>query len=112
MQEVLERLGISKTRTTALDPQSDGMVKRYVKTVEEHLRKVVSTHQRYWDERLPIFLLTYLAPNHETTRMTHANMVFGRKLHLPCDLFGAPSDKEVSTINYAANLNERLPVNT
>jgi transposase InsO family protein len=94
MQEVLERLGISKTRTTPVHPQSDGMVERYVKTVEEHLRKVVSTHQRDWDERLPIFLLAYLAPTHETTGMTPANMAFERELRLPCDMFGAFPDKE------------------
>jgi hypothetical protein len=62
------------------------MVERNVKTVEEHLRKVVSTHQRDWDERLPIFLLAYRASTHDTTFMTPANMVFGRELRLPCDL--------------------------
>jgi len=67
MQEVLERLRVNKTRMTPLHPQSDGMVERYVKTIEEHLRKVVSTHQRDWDERLPIFLLAYRASTHETT---------------------------------------------
>jgi transposase InsO family protein len=46
MQADLERLVVNKTRTTPLHPQSDGMVERYVKTIEEHLRKVVSTHQR------------------------------------------------------------------
>jgi hypothetical protein len=35
------------------------MLERYVKTVDEHLRKVVCTHQLYCDERLPIFLLAY-----------------------------------------------------
>jgi hypothetical protein len=94
MQEVLERLGISKTRTTPVHPQSDGMVERYVKTVEEHLRKVVSTHQRDWDERLPIFLLAYLASTHETTGITPANMAFERELRLPCDMFGGFPDKE------------------
>jgi len=59
MQEVLEPLGVSKTRTTPPHPQWDEMVGRYVKTIEEHLRKVVSTYQRDWDERLPIFLLAY-----------------------------------------------------
>jgi hypothetical protein len=74
------------------------MVERYVKTAEEHLRKVVSTHQRDWDERLPIFLLAYRESTHETTGMTPANMVFGSELRLPCDfLFGAPTDKEEST---------------
>jgi hypothetical protein len=38
LQEVLLRLGVSKMRTTPLHPQSDGMVERYIKTVEEHLR--------------------------------------------------------------------------
>jgi len=61
MQEVLERLGFGKTKTTPLHPQSDRMVERYEKTNEEHLRKVVSTHQRDWDERLSIFLLAYRA---------------------------------------------------
>jgi hypothetical protein len=42
-----EVLGVSKSRTTPLHPQSDGMVERYVKTVEEHLREGVCTHQ--WD---------------------------------------------------------------
>jgi hypothetical protein len=37
------------------------MVERYEKLIEEHLRKVVSTHQRDWDERLSIFLLAYRA---------------------------------------------------
>jgi hypothetical protein len=83
------------------------MVERYVKTIKEHLRKVVSTYQRDWDERLPIFLLAYRASTHDTTGMTRANMVFGRELHLPCDLlFGAPPDKEQSTTDYVADLVE------
>jgi hypothetical protein len=39
------------------------MVERYVKTIEEHLRKVVTSNQRDWDEKLPLFLqLTGLPP--------------------------------------------------
>jgi hypothetical protein len=94
MQEVLERQGDSKTRTTPLHPQSDGMVEGYIKIIEEHLRKVVPAHQRDWDERLPI-LLSYRASTHETIGLTPANMLFGRELRLPCDLLlGAPPDKE------------------
>jgi hypothetical protein len=33
------------------------MVESYIKTVEGHLWKVVASHQREWDERLPLFLL-------------------------------------------------------
>jgi hypothetical protein len=85
------------------------MAERYVRTIEEHLRKVVSTHQRNWDDRLPIFLLAYRASTHDTTGVTPANMVFWRELRLPCDLlFGAPPDKEQSTTDYVADLVERL----
>jgi hypothetical protein len=85
------------------------MVERYVKTIEEHLRKVVSSNQRDWDERIPIFLLAYRASTHETTGVTPANLVFGRELRLPCDLmFGAPPDKGQSVMAYAAELAERL----
>jgi hypothetical protein len=41
--EELQRLGITKTRIT---PQSDILVEKYEKTVEEQLRKVVSIQQR------------------------------------------------------------------
>ena len=51
------------------------MVERYVRTIEKYLRKVVSTHQRDWDERLPIFLLAYWALTNETTGVTPANML-------------------------------------
>jgi transposase InsO family protein len=37
IQEVLQCLGVSKTHTTALHLQSDGMMECYIKTVEEHL---------------------------------------------------------------------------
>jgi hypothetical protein len=69
MQEVSERLGTCKTRTTPLHPQSAGMVGRYVKTAEEQLRKVVSTHRGDWNERLPIFMLADRTSTHETARL-------------------------------------------
>jgi transposase InsO family protein len=51
LQELLKGLGVSKTLTTPLHPQSDGIVERYIKTLEEHLWKVVTSHQRDWDDR-------------------------------------------------------------
>jgi hypothetical protein len=80
LQEVLQRLGVSKTGTTPLHPQSDGVMKRYIKTAEEHLRKVVASHQRDRDARLPLFLLAYRASTHDTTGLTPASLEFGREL--------------------------------
>jgi hypothetical protein len=63
---------VSKTRTTPLHPQSDGMVERYIKTVE-HLWKVVASNQKDWDAMLLLFLLTYQASTHNTTGFTTAS---------------------------------------
>jgi hypothetical protein len=111
MQEVLQRLGLSKARSTLLHPQSDGVAGAYVrvKTIEEHLRKVVASHQRDWDMRLPIFLLAYRASTHGTMGLTPANLTCGRDLRLPCDLlFESPPDKKRPTIDHAADLVDRL----
>jgi hypothetical protein len=71
------------------------MVEHHIKTVDQHLRKVVAYHQRDWDERLSLFLLAYRASIYNTTSSTPASLVFGRELRLPCDvLFGAPPDRE------------------
>jgi hypothetical protein len=40
------------------------MVEGYIKKVEERLQKVVASHHRDWDARLPIFLLTYRAAHY------------------------------------------------
>ena len=65
-----------KTKTTALHPQSDGMVERHNKTMKEHLSKVVHKNQRDWDRHLPFFLMAYRAPIHETTKQTPARVIF------------------------------------
>ena len=57
---------------------------------------MVSSHQRDWDERIPLFLMAYRASTHTTTGVTPANMVFRRELRLPCDLmFGAPPTRNI-----------------
>jgi hypothetical protein len=100
---------MSKTRTTPLHPQSDGVVERYFKTVEEHIRKVVASHQRDRDERLPLFLQAYGAFTHDTTNLTPARLVFWRELRLPCDLlFEAPPDMGRPTTDHAAELVDHL----
>jgi hypothetical protein len=76
-------LGVSKRHTTTLHPQSDGMEEGYIKTIEEHLRKVVATHQRDWDEALPLFLLAYRASTHDTTGLTRLAQCSGENFDCP-----------------------------
>jgi hypothetical protein len=108
IQEVLQCLGVTTTGTKSLHQQSDCMVERYIKTVK-HLREVVSSHQRDWKARLPIFLLDYMTSTHGTTGLTPASLVFGTELRLPCDLLlGAPTNEKRPTIDPAAYLVDHL----
>jgi hypothetical protein len=73
--------------------------------VEEYLWKVIASHKRDWDARLPTYLLAYRASTHSTMGLTPANLVFWRELRLSCDpLFCAPPDKEQPTIKNATDL--------
>jgi hypothetical protein len=57
--EVLQCLGVGKTRTMPLHPQLDGMVVCYIKTVEKNVQTVITLHQRDWDSRSAMYLLAY-----------------------------------------------------
>lgn len=108
-QKMCDLLGIHKTRTTALHPQSDGMVERFNKTIEEHLSKMVDEHQRDWDQHIPLFLMAYRSAVHNTTGLSPSKILFGRELRLPCDLvFGSPDDGTTNVEDYADELKERL----
>jgi transposase InsO family protein len=102
-------LGIHKTRTTALYPQSDGMVERFNRTMAQHLAIFIEKNQKDWDRHLPFLLMAYRSATHESTGFTPASMLFGRELRLPCDLlFGRPEETQRSPSQYVDGLSDRL----
>ncbi|GFV03757.1 retrovirus-related Pol polyprotein from transposon 412 [Trichonephila clavipes] len=109
LKGVCELLGIDKTMTTTLHPQSDGMVERFNRTILNNLSLMVSKNQQDWDQKVPLFLLAYRSAVHETTGYSPTQMLFGRDLRLPCDLlFGRPPDTPSSPEEYVQNLQARF----
>jgi len=91
--EVCRRLGVSKTRTTLLHPQSDGLVECFNRTLATQLAILTSHHQRDWDRHLPLVLWSYRTAVQESSRCMPAALMLGRELRTPVDLvFGAPPD--------------------
>ncbi|XP_037910265.1 flotillin-1-like [Hermetia illucens] len=102
-------LGIRKTRTTPLHPQSDGMVERFNKTLKDHLAKVVSENQRDWDRHIPIFLMAYRSAEHSTTGESPATVIFGNNIRMPADLkFGTPPGYSGIMSEYVSELQNKL----
>ena len=85
-REMCKILGLHKTRTTGLRPKSDGMVERANHTIEKMLSCFVSENQKDWDEYILLLMMAYRAAEHETTKVSPYEMMFGRSINLPIDL--------------------------
>lgn len=108
-QAVLQLFGVDKTRTTALHPQSDGMVERFNRTILDYLAKFVDEHQRNWDTFLPLLMMSYRSTVHQSTKQTPAMLLFGRELRIPTTLvYGSPPDAPISASAYVNQLLDRL----
>ena len=109
-QEMCKLLGMDKTRTTPLHPQSDGMIERFNQTVEAMLSKFVAENQQDWDEHLAVLMMAYRSAVHELPGSLLVND--GRSNDLPIDLLlGTPDPPEhqpEDQSEYAAKLRDRI----
>ena len=97
-KEMCRLLGIRKTRTTPLHPQSDGMVERYNRTLKTQLSLFVEEHQRDWDKHEPMLLMAYRTAVHNATKFTPARMMLGHEIRVPIELvYGFPTLSDGST---------------
>jgi hypothetical protein len=110
--EMCKLLGIKKTRTTPLHPQSDGMVERFNRTIKHQLAIFVNENQKDWDEHIPLLLMAYRTATHESTGLTPAKVMMGRELRVPLDLLmGIPSKKNyVKKLSYVEKLEESMDI--
>ena len=109
-QEVCKLLGINKTRTTVRRPQSDGMVERANRSIQNMIASYISDSQDDWDEHIPLLMMAYRSSVHETTGVSPAMMMFGRELTLPVDMtLGRPiRDERLCATEHAYQLEQRL----
>jgi hypothetical protein len=89
-QEVLNLLQIKKTRTTRGYPKGNPRCERFIKSLIQHIGVVTSNSQRDWPDHIPLILLAYRTAQHRSTKISPAEMLYGRMLNLPADLVREP----------------------
>jgi len=108
-QEMCLLFNMDKTRTTPYHPESDGMIERMNRTIQDMLAKYVSHHQRDWDEHLPLVMMAYRSSVHASTQYSPYYLLFGREVRLPVDvMFGRQPDHQLEVSEYVRHLRDTL----
>jgi len=85
-----------KSRTCPYRPQSDGMIERLNRTIQELLSLHVSENRDDWDDHLPYIMMAYRATRHSSTGETPNMMFLASDNRLPIDLmYPVPTDSMV-----------------
>ena len=87
---LLKKLEIDKTRTTAFHPQSNSVIERKNRTLLNMLAKCIDGDQTNWSVKLPYVMMAYRSSVHESTGFTPHYLVFGHEISLPLDLMYRP----------------------
>lgn len=78
-------LGIRKTCTTSLNPQSNGLVERLNRTLAEQVAVLTSKHQHDWDSHLLLVLMVCHSAVQESILYPSSPDVGARDQHLTCN---------------------------
>ena len=90
-----------KTRTTSYHPQSDGLVKRWNRTLLQSLATSLEDHPENWDEFVRQICMAYNTRFHPTTGFTPFYLMFGRQAKLPVELmYGTPETETMPPSQY------------
>lgn len=109
-QEVCRLLGIDKTRTTPYRPQSDGMVERFNRTIQQMLKHFVNDNRDDWDDHLPYLMMAYRASQHDSTLCSPNLLMLGREIPMPVDVMVGcpPSQRFACQIDYVEWLQDSI----
>ena len=81
IKELCQILGTTKTRTTPYQPQSDGMIERYNRTLLNMLSIATEENPHDWDMIVPLLMMAYRSSTQETTKFTPIHLMSKQLTH-------------------------------
>lgn len=101
--EVCSLLGIAKSHTTPYHPQSDDMIERFNRTLQQMLAIFVDENRINWDDHLPYLMMAYRDTVHESTKCSPNLVMLGREVMPPIDIMaGLPPTPNANKLCYNA----------
>ena len=110
LQETAALLGVTQLPMSSGQPQTDGLVECFNKTLKQMLTKFVAKGGHNWDQLLEPVLFIYRSTPHSSTGISPFYLVYGRDPVLPTSLdFYAPIVKyPVIETEYGKELTKEL----
>uniref|UniRef100_A0A8C5PTZ3 Integrase catalytic domain-containing protein n=1 Tax=Leptobrachium leishanense TaxID=445787 RepID=A0A8C5PTZ3_9ANUR len=109
--QLLELLGIQKTRTTPYHPQGDAQPERFNRTLLNMLGTLSNVEKQSWSRHIATLVHAYNSTESDATGYSPYRLMFGREARLPVDLaFGLSLDQTsvASHRNYVDRLRKNL----
>ena len=94
---LLQKLEIDKTRTTAFDRQSNSVIERMNRTLLNILAKCIAGDQTNWSVKLAYVLMAYRSSVYEPTGFTPNDCVLGHEISRPLELTYRPPPSTTPT---------------
>jgi transposase InsO family protein len=107
-QKMCEILGIRKTRTTPMNPASNGSTERMNRTILDLLAKMAVENPNEWDLKLPFAMAAYRSTPHSTTGETPNRLMLGREVTTPLRLLAPAAPDEEKKQPWIESLHENF----
>ena len=99
-REVTEKIGVKLQHVTAYNPEANGIIERFHRTLKTAL--TASSLEANWSRKLPWVMLALRSTPHAALGSAPSEAVFGKSLRIPADILPTPDPpatiKEVSKI--------------
>ena len=113
LKQVYKYLGIKGIRTTPYQPQTDGLVERFNKTLKSMLRKFVSDSGSDWDDWLPYLLFAYREVPQASTGFSSFELLYVRKVRGPLNVLkeaweGEEPEEKMNVLTYVLMMRDHM----
>ena len=96
-KQLMQLLAMDKTRTTPVHPQSNAVIEKMNRTLQNMLARCVNEEQNNCSQQLPYNKMAYRSSLYESTGYTPQFLDCGQELSLPLDcMYPNPQEDETT----------------